>query len=147
MQIDSWVDSWVGKMPWRRDRLPTPVFLGFPHGLDDKESARNAGDLGLIPGLGRLEEEGTATHSSIPAWRIPMEGGAGRATVHRGRKGSDRTEWLSTVPHSVTYNLRRPPCTALSLCLPLGVLLERENNDLSERSFGMHLYLLRGVSK
>ena len=20
------VDSWVGKIPWRRDRLPTPVF-------------------------------------------------------------------------------------------------------------------------
>ena len=23
-------DTWVGKIPWRRDRLPTPVFLGFP---------------------------------------------------------------------------------------------------------------------
>jgi len=23
-------DSWVEKTPWRRDRLPTPVFLGFP---------------------------------------------------------------------------------------------------------------------
>ena len=23
-------DSWVGKFLWRRDRLPTPVFLGFP---------------------------------------------------------------------------------------------------------------------
>ena len=21
--------SWVGKIPWRRDRLPTPVFLGL----------------------------------------------------------------------------------------------------------------------
>ena len=27
--------------------------LGFPGGLDGKESACNAGDLGLIPGLGR----------------------------------------------------------------------------------------------
>ena len=44
---------WVRKNPWRRDRLPTPVFLGFPGGSDGKESARNAGDLGLIPGLGR----------------------------------------------------------------------------------------------
>ena len=25
-----WFDSWVGKIPWRRDRLPAPVFLGFP---------------------------------------------------------------------------------------------------------------------
>ena len=32
-------DSWVGKTPWRRDRLPTPVFLGFPGGSDGKESA------------------------------------------------------------------------------------------------------------
>ena len=23
-------NPWVGKIPWRRDRLPTPVFLGFP---------------------------------------------------------------------------------------------------------------------
>ena len=25
-------DSWVGKISWKRDRLPTPVFLGFPGG-------------------------------------------------------------------------------------------------------------------
>ena len=37
--------------PWRRDRLPTPVFLVFPGGSAGKESACNAGDLGSIPGL------------------------------------------------------------------------------------------------
>ena len=36
-----------------RDRLPTPVFLGFPGGSDSKVSACSVGDLGLIPGLGR----------------------------------------------------------------------------------------------
>ena len=36
--------------------LPTPVFLGFPDGSAGKESACNAGDLGLTPGLGRSEE-------------------------------------------------------------------------------------------
>ena len=46
-------DSWVGKIPWRRDRLSTSVFLSFPGGSDSKESTRNAGDLGSIPGLGR----------------------------------------------------------------------------------------------
>ena len=30
-----------GKIPWRRDRLPTPVFLGFPGGSVGKESACN----------------------------------------------------------------------------------------------------------
>ena len=39
--------------PWRRDRLPTPVFLDFPCGSTGKESACNKGDLGCIPGLGR----------------------------------------------------------------------------------------------
>ena len=38
-------DSWVGKICWRRDRLPNPVFLGFPCGSAGKESACNVGDL------------------------------------------------------------------------------------------------------
>ena len=44
--------------PLRRDRLPTPVFLGFPGGSAGKESACNVGDLGLILGLGRSSREG-----------------------------------------------------------------------------------------
>ena len=45
--------------------------LGFPGGSDGKESACNAGELGLISGLGRSPGEGMATHSSILSWRIP----------------------------------------------------------------------------
>ena len=51
-------DSWVRKIPWRRDRLPTPVFLGSPGGLAGKESTCIGGDVGSIPGLGRSPEEG-----------------------------------------------------------------------------------------
>ena len=51
-------DSWVGKIPWRRDRLPTGVFLGFPCGSAGKETTCNAGDLGSIAGLGRTPGEG-----------------------------------------------------------------------------------------
>ena len=40
---------------------------GFPCGSVGKESACNAGDLGLIPGLGRSLEKGKSTHSSILA--------------------------------------------------------------------------------
>ena len=32
-------------IPWRRDGLPTPVFLDFSDGIDGKESACNAKDL------------------------------------------------------------------------------------------------------
>ena len=45
--------------PWRRDRLPTPVFLGFPGSLAGKESVCNVGDLGSIPGFGRSPGEGS----------------------------------------------------------------------------------------
>ena len=51
-------NSWVGKILWRRDRLLTPLFLGFPCGSAGKESGHNAGDLGSIPGLGRSPGEG-----------------------------------------------------------------------------------------
>ena len=44
----------------RRHRLPTPVFLGFPGGSAGKEPACNAGDLSLIPGLGRSPGEGNS---------------------------------------------------------------------------------------
>ena len=40
------------------NKLPTPVFLGFPGGSDGKESTCNEGDLGSIPGLGRSAGEG-----------------------------------------------------------------------------------------
>ena len=39
--------------PLERDRLPTPVLMGFSGGSGSKESACNAGDLGSITGLGR----------------------------------------------------------------------------------------------
>ena len=46
----------------------------FPGGSDGKESARNAGGLGSIPGLVRSPGGGgMATHSTILAWRIPMD--------------------------------------------------------------------------
>ena len=45
--------SSVGNFSWKRDRLPTLVFLGFPGGSDDKGSACHAGDLASVPGLGR----------------------------------------------------------------------------------------------
>ena len=97
-----WFDSWVGKLPWRRDRLPTPVFLGFPDGSDGKEPICHAAALGWEDPL----EEGMGTHSSIPAWRIPMDRGAWQAAAH-GVTELDMTERLSThiLGHSDDQNI------------------------------------------
>ena len=46
-----------------------------------------------------LLEKGMATHSSILAWRIPMDREAWWATVHGGCKES--TERLSTAQHGM----------------------------------------------
>jgi len=50
----------VRKIYWRRDRLPTPVFLGFSGNSAGKESACNVRGLGSIPGLGRSPGEGNS---------------------------------------------------------------------------------------
>ena len=60
------MDSCIRKICWRRDRLPTPVFLGFPCGSAGKEFACSAGNLGSMPGWEDPLEKGKATHSSIP---------------------------------------------------------------------------------
>ena len=62
MNSGSRFDSWVGKSqdPLEKDSLPTPVFLGFPHGSDGKESACYVGDLGSIPGLGISPGQGNS---------------------------------------------------------------------------------------
>ena len=53
-------------------------------------NVRSIKDAGSIPGLGRSPVEGNATHSSILAWRIPMDRGARWATVHGVVKSQTR---------------------------------------------------------
>ena len=66
----------------RRDRLQTPVFLGFLGGSDGKESTGHSGDLGLIPGLGRSPGEGNGNSFRYSCLENPMDRGAWQATVH-----------------------------------------------------------------
>ena len=47
-------NPWVRKISWRRDRLPTTVFLGFPGGSAGKESACNVGRPGFNPWVGKI---------------------------------------------------------------------------------------------
>ena len=67
--------------------------LGFPGGSDGKASASNAGDRGLIPGLGRSPGEGNGN----PLQFLPGKSHGGRSLVGynpRGHKESDTTEQL-----------------------------------------------------
>ena len=57
----------------RRDRLPTPVFLGFPCGSAGKESACNVGDLGSIPALGRSPGEGNGNPLQYSCLQNPID--------------------------------------------------------------------------
>ena len=84
-----------GKIPWRRDRLPTPVFLGFPGGLDGKESACNAGDLGSIPGLGRSPGEGHGNPLQYSCMENPHGQKSLAGYSPQGCKESDTTDRLS----------------------------------------------------
>ena len=90
-----WFVSWVGKIHWRRHRLPTPVFLGFPAGSDRKESACNAGDLGSIPGLERSPEEGNCYPLQYSCLENPHGQRSLASYTPWGLKELDMTEWLS----------------------------------------------------
>ena len=81
---------WVGKIRWRKHRLPTPVFLGIPCSSAGKKSTCNVGDLGSIPGLGRSPGEGKGYPLQYSGLENSMD-----CIVHGGYKELDTTEPLS----------------------------------------------------
>ena len=50
--------------------------MGFPGASDGKESARNAGHLAPVPGLGRSPGEGTGNPLQYSCLENPMDGEA-----------------------------------------------------------------------
>ena len=65
--------------PWRMGRIWQAVCLV---GSDSKESARSAGDLGLIPGSRRSPEEGNGNPLQYSCLENSMDRGAWWVTVH-----------------------------------------------------------------
>ena len=64
--------------------------LGFPGGSDDKESACNTGDLGLIPGWRKCPGEGNGKPLQYSCLENPLDKGVWWATVHRVTKSQTR---------------------------------------------------------
>ena len=73
--------SWVGKFPWRRDRLLTPVFLSFPGGSDGKESAYKYERPGFNPWVGKIPWRRKWQPTPIFLLGESMDRGAWWATV------------------------------------------------------------------
>ena len=57
--------------------------MGFPGSSASKESACNAGDMGLIPGSGRFPGGGHGNPLQYSCLDNPMDRGAWQATVQR----------------------------------------------------------------
>ena len=78
--------NWVTELNWWKGTLAyaiASVLEWFiPGGSDDKESACNAGDLGLIPGLGRSPGGRHGNLLQYSCLQNPMDRGAYSATVH-----------------------------------------------------------------
>ena len=89
--LETQVQFMVRKIPWRRDRLSTPVSLSFSHGSAGKESAWNAGDLGSIPALERSPGEG----NGYPLQHSGLENSmtAHGVTKSRTRLSNFHTTW------------------------------------------------------
>ena len=66
------------------------IYQGFPGGSNGKRIACNAGDLGLIPGLGRSLADGNGNPLQSSGLENPMGRGAWRATVHGVTKSQTR---------------------------------------------------------
>ena len=76
---ETWVWSWVGKIPWRRERLPIPVFW-----------------LEEFHGQYSPSEKAMAPHSNTLAWKIPWAEEPGRLqSMGSWRVGQDWTTSLS----------------------------------------------------
>ena len=77
------------------DRTQVSCIAGIPGGSDGTESACDAGDLGLISGLGRSLGEGSGNPLQYSCLENPMNRAAWWSTVHQVNKDSDKTERLS----------------------------------------------------
>ena len=56
-----------------REVIGYPLQYSWASLIAQLESACNVGDLGSIPGWENPLEKGMATHSSILAWKIPLD--------------------------------------------------------------------------
>ena len=111
-------DPWAGKIPWRRARQTTPVFLGFPripNGDSWAQMVKNplAMQETWVWFLGWEDtlEKGTVTHSTILAWRIPWTEEPGRLQSMGSQSWTWLTNFHSCFPNSLIMSFDYFPHT------------------------------------
>ena len=77
--------------------------MGFPGGLDGKESACNSGDTDPIPGSGRSPGEGNGYPLQYSCLRSSIDVGAWSATVH-GVAKSQTQHFLILLEYQLGYH-------------------------------------------
>ena len=90
---------------------PSTYDSGFPRGSVGKESACNAGDLGLIPGSGRAPGEGNSNPLQYSCLENSIDEGARQGTVHGIAKNQTRLcDYVLLLPstQSQPYSLTCP---------------------------------------
>ena len=96
-------------------------------------SAHNAGDPGLIPGLGRSPGEGNGNPFQYSCLENSMDGGAWWATVHEVKKSQTR---LSDFTDSLTLLCFRYTHWKKRIALPGGLatfLTEKDHGPLGSK--------------
>ena len=102
--------------PLEKGQATHSSILGFPCVSAGKESACNAGDLGLIPGLGRSPREGlislqktfgegNGTLLQYSCLENPMDGGAWKAAVHGVAEGRTPLKCFTHFPFIIHCKL------------------------------------------
>jgi len=113
-------------------RLLGEAFWGSPGGCVVKNWPASAGDTGSAPGWEKPLEGEMATHSSILAWRIPVDRGAWGTTVHGVSKSQTRLSTLST--RGTCYHFYKDSIVCCYCCqppiLPDRVQVESRNEAL-----------------
>ena len=89
------------------DRLPTPIFLGFPCGSDDKESTHNAGDVDSIPGLGRSHGEGKGYALQYSGQENSMDCRSPGKGIGYSLQYSVQVNFMDCIVHGVAKSERR----------------------------------------
>ena len=108
------VRFWFGKIFWRRDRLPIPVFMGFPCDSPGRESTCMVGDLGLIPGFGRYPGEGKGYPPQYSGLQNSMD-----CIVHGIAKSPTRLGNFHSLPYLPVSSALSLPILAMPNALEL----------------------------